>query len=551
MKKQRAAKRRKPLGKRQKIALLSSLCALLLIGALLLTLWLTGVFDKPPFEKSPYEKIDLSHFVTLPTEKYQGATFEYTSPDEITDKTVKDYISYLKLNYIPATEKPDGGLVTEGDTVSIWYRGLIDGKEFVGGSNLASSVYKLLIGSGAFIDGFEDALIGKDTSKYPIKFYTTSSRSVQEDDVVFISYTYTYTETVTENGTDKTEEKSGTAGERIDLASPREGLPEALIADLKGKAIGTKLTGSYTGKYDYDADLTAEDVTIKDVTILKTINKNGTNPPLSITVTFPADYGKDETTGEVAAVAGKEAIFEVWFESLSRAEITASFLKNSFGLTYDAMKNYINKTEGTAGLSEDEQMVKAFPTYLKEKFLVESRDETVYSNKVSALWNQLFKDAAISEVPAALTQHEYDIMYQQASEYYAANTSNFKDKADCFTQIWGLPGKDTSEDGYLNELRALAEEEARNRMVFYFIADQLGVSVTAKEYKDELAAAVQYYQQQYNSTSITEEDTLEACGGQESFVFNILYQKLSKILVEKNSFTPVAASSSSSSSSAS
>ena len=48
--------------------------------------------------------------------------------------------------------------VKKGDVVNIDYTGTIDGKEFDGGS---ASGADLTIGSGTFIDGFEDQLIGK------------------------------------------------------------------------------------------------------------------------------------------------------------------------------------------------------------------------------------------------------------------------------------------------------------------------------------------------------------------------------------------------------
>ena len=60
-------------------------------------------------------------------------------------------------------EKQDSNVVTKGkvvesDTVNIDYTGTIDGKEFDGGSATGAN---LTIGSGTFIDGFEDQLIGK------------------------------------------------------------------------------------------------------------------------------------------------------------------------------------------------------------------------------------------------------------------------------------------------------------------------------------------------------------------------------------------------------
>ncbi len=49
------------------------------------------------------------------------------------------------------------GAAKKGDTVTIDYKGTIDGKEFEGGS---AENYSLELGSGSFIPGFEDQLIG-------------------------------------------------------------------------------------------------------------------------------------------------------------------------------------------------------------------------------------------------------------------------------------------------------------------------------------------------------------------------------------------------------
>ncbi len=60
------------------------------------------------------------------------------------------------------------GKVKEGDTVNIYYVGKMDGEAFEGGSCTEESMpagYDLTIGSHSFIDGFEDALIGKSIGK--------------------------------------------------------------------------------------------------------------------------------------------------------------------------------------------------------------------------------------------------------------------------------------------------------------------------------------------------------------------------------------------------
>lgn len=52
--------------------------------------------------------------------------------------------------------------IVEGDTANIDYVGKVNGKKFEGGS---AKGYDLVIGSGSFIDGFEDGLLGKKSGE--------------------------------------------------------------------------------------------------------------------------------------------------------------------------------------------------------------------------------------------------------------------------------------------------------------------------------------------------------------------------------------------------
>lgn len=72
---------------------------------------------------------------------------------EITEEQVQAAIA----REIGAGSEVSDGTVQAGDTVTIDYVGTKDGEAFEGGS---AEGYDLLIGSGSFIDGFEDGLIG-------------------------------------------------------------------------------------------------------------------------------------------------------------------------------------------------------------------------------------------------------------------------------------------------------------------------------------------------------------------------------------------------------
>lgn len=99
-------------------------------------------------------EIKASDYVTLG--EYKGIEVTQTEP-EVTDEYVDSYIEYLRSQRAVTVEVTDRTTVQEGDTVNIDYAGYRDGVAFEGGTAQGDS---LTIGSGRFIDGFEDGLIG-------------------------------------------------------------------------------------------------------------------------------------------------------------------------------------------------------------------------------------------------------------------------------------------------------------------------------------------------------------------------------------------------------
>lgn len=85
--------------------------------------------------------------------EYKGLTHT-KERDEVTDGEVEAYIHSLAVKYPP--ELTDRA-AKSGDTANIDYEGTQDGVAFTGGTAYA---YDLELGSGAFIAGFEDAVIG-------------------------------------------------------------------------------------------------------------------------------------------------------------------------------------------------------------------------------------------------------------------------------------------------------------------------------------------------------------------------------------------------------
>ena len=129
--------------------------------ALVLTGCATKLYDYSSYKEylklGKYEgiEIQLSYIENGMAEKYHEAVESADSAaKEDKDKVIK------KTEYKSATEnKPliEDLTYTQKDTLNIDFVGKIDGKEFEGGS---SKGYSLVIGSGTFITGFEEGLIG-------------------------------------------------------------------------------------------------------------------------------------------------------------------------------------------------------------------------------------------------------------------------------------------------------------------------------------------------------------------------------------------------------
>ena len=115
---------------------------------------------RPAFDVTKLSEEDLEIKVTIATRpeinlgKYTGYELGKAKV-EVTDEEVDADIEGLRRQY--ATIAPKEGQAEKGDTVVMDFEGSIDGVPFEGG---AAENHELELGSGAFIPGFEDQLIG-------------------------------------------------------------------------------------------------------------------------------------------------------------------------------------------------------------------------------------------------------------------------------------------------------------------------------------------------------------------------------------------------------
>ncbi len=107
------------------------------------------------------DNIEIPQYNEIEIEEVEG-------PEEVTEDDITAYIDEKRSenDMKEVTDRP----AKEGDTVDIDFVGKMNGEEFDGGS---AEGYYLVLGSGDFIDGFEDSIIGHnvgDTFDWSGKF---------------------------------------------------------------------------------------------------------------------------------------------------------------------------------------------------------------------------------------------------------------------------------------------------------------------------------------------------------------------------------------------
>lgn len=119
------------------------------------------LLDQPKVEVKKYVPAQMMEFTleveTVPPVTLGDATkLKVKKPTvKVEDKQVDDVVNRLRVS--SAKKTPTDEAAENGDEVIIDFTGLKDGKEFAGGK---ATDYPLELGSGQFIPGFEDGIIG-------------------------------------------------------------------------------------------------------------------------------------------------------------------------------------------------------------------------------------------------------------------------------------------------------------------------------------------------------------------------------------------------------
>ncbi len=353
--------------------------------------------------------INVADYVTLG--EYKGVEVSVDAP-VVTDEYLDSYIDYVLQSNMVTTEITDRP-VEEGDIVNIDYEGKIDGVAFDGGT---AQGYDLTIGSGTFIDGFEDGLIGAETGE-TVDVNVTFPENYQGEEVAGKDAVFTVT---------------------VNSISV-ETLPELTDEFVQGLDVGVNTVEEYR-QYAYDLLMEEEQATHDsnaEIAVLEAVMAGSQiqDPPEDMTnryynriidnMTYYASlYGYDLETflsmqgtsedaiRESAAQAGQEiivmqAIADAEGLSVTDEELDAEIETNAGSLGYDDVEEY------------------------RASLDVEGYREYMMSEKVL---NFLLENAVVTDVEPETEAAEAETAETAAEETQAAETETAETESTAETE---------------------------------------------------------------------------------------------------------------------
>ena len=353
--------------------------------------------------------INVADYVTLG--EYKGIEVSVDAP-VVTDEYLDSYIDYVLQSNMVTTEITDRP-VEEGDIVNIDYEGKIDGVAFDGGT---AQGYDLTIGSGTFIDGFEDGLIGAETGE-TVDVNVTFPENYQGEEVAGKDAVFTVTVNSISVGT----------------------LPELTDEFVQGLDVGVNTVEEYR-QYAYDLLMEEEQATHDsnaEIAVLEAVMAGSQiqDPPEDMTnryynriidnMTYYASlYGYDLETflsmqgtsedaiRESAAQAGQEiivmqAIADAEGLSVTDEELDAEIETNAGSLGYDDVEEY------------------------RASLDVEGYREYMMSEKVL---NFLLENAVVTDVEPETEAAEAETAETAAEETQAAETETAETESTAETE---------------------------------------------------------------------------------------------------------------------
>ncbi len=442
-----------------------------LILALVLSAGVAGILIVRRYSGFNYMKAALSRYVKLSPEALEDIKITVRL-DKPTEKDVEQNLLALLVQhkYRPNDMVDDRDAVIEnGSEVELYYIGYTlsaDGEKtyFNGGSNLAGSPYTLIIGSGSFVSGFEEGLVGirpSDTEVLEI----VKTGALAEGDTVYVNL--------------KGFHPNGSAIEQYGMpieltpaldAVYGEGFYELLVNSEIGENLTTK-TVVLQGGEENGGDFV--------YTNIRTVYKAKGGKSHTVEAYFPLDYNEQ-------SLQGKTAYFDVYVKSNTTfllPELNDSFLTDTVGIIPEKLSEY-----------EGESLVEKYKSYVR-KTLEDEYREALFTASEESFWTELTKVAEVKRVPAAAMQEIYedymlslDSTYQEylQSSGYTEDVYPFKTFARDYFRL-------EKGQSYKKKVRELARQTAGEKMIFFYAIEACGVMPSESELKAEYEKSLLEY----------------------------------------------------------
>ncbi len=490
------------------------------LSAIAVLLLLTALLSSCSFN---YKKKNLDKYISVDESLYLGVPVDLDGEDyEITEKELEEAIFAIRLSARQALAKAATTThIALGHDVYINYWGEYRHKknghmiQFSGGSNITvSTPTTLTIGSGNFIDGFEDGLIGYAPNKTTFSHTDEKGRVLSPDSVVFINIEYQY-----DDG-----ENNITSGRydnlRVDLADP--GILGAAFAEkLSTLKTGDSFDFGYTENWetgriplDWDGDGVNEYIAVKGK-ISSLVKSERT---IEVHATFPDDYSEE-------SLQGVEAVFHVVVAYTDVYELPV-LEKSLIEKAYPDFK------------AEGEDYIGEFRAYLQNE-LEKQAEESRQNDIQNAVWEYLLENAGFTgklpkkafkenaeEIYAdMLAEFAYydDLMYQQYQYHYP----DFETFAVSFYET-----DDMTWQEYRDEQ---AEKLTKEELLLYAIARDAGWLLTDAEFTAEKNRIVAEYAEEYD---MAQSQILEMLG-EDAIYDTILYEKVIAKVAEAANVTEI------------
>lgn len=362
--------------------------------------------------------------------------------------------------------------ITLGDVVNLRYRGFFvdeNGKEteIPAASNFSDDEpHALEVGSGSFIEGIEEALIGIVPDSVPSFNKITSGRVVGTN-VIYVSY--------------NAYKSDGSVDikklERIDLNDPDvdkiygSGFKRSVVTAEIGKEFSKEMIFRIPGD---DIDTVYHDFIIEFATDCE-------SAPLSVEVTFPANYS-------VAELRGKKAVFELY---------PSSAIIYKVGEWGDAfIRDTLKADEGELSEYEGATLAEKYENRLEAE-LKKSIEDANRELLEEFLWAHLNEKTEFKKLPEKTVKRVYMEYYSDIAtqyEYYSA----YYDSIDKFAVTYlGL----SSGADWRAYITGQAENVVKEKLIFYYIVREESFLPAKDEfdkmYSDVIDEYMEYYKELY------------------------------------------------------